>query len=485
MSSALQLVIDTSMELAPLPCKKSHIFAATVVFVTVGGLLLQWVVLPLTPWYFGDGLMTGGDWIGFHQLAVALAGEVTEKGWTAWVPRVDGQAPASVAAAIYAVTGVHHPSVLLPFHGLLYGAATVTLLSMAIRLGGNRRIAYLAILPLFVFPSAVPIWGQIHKDIYSLLGVLLLLGFWVELWFCADNFVKITWGRAVRELLLVGVAMSLIIFVRPYLGQVVVLASAVVGLLLSALMLIRMLGKASALRKKSIASYWVLMVVAIVAQALFVLEIPPAVTQLGTQATHGDKTGPNTQTPSAPPSTPQSIQMEHCKPWSGSDVLPAQLEKQFATLACTRDGFRTGYPDAGSNIDIEVEFSSVWDVLTYLPRALQIGALAPFPNQWLAGGQSPGGGVMRALIVPEMLVLYFALIGVFFAILRPELRIYAFILLVFSLVVILLHAISVTNIGTLYRMRYPVMSSWCVLGLIGWEAWLTSRSRSGSHDRHH
>ena len=54
--------------------------------------------------------------------------------------------------------------------------------------------------------------------------------------------------------------------------------------------------------------------------------------------------------------------------------------------------FKAGvlYPDAGSNIDSDVQFSNAVDVIAYLPRALEIGIFSPFPNYWFSDGKIYG-----------------------------------------------------------------------------------------------
>jgi hypothetical protein len=50
----------------------------------------------------------------------------------------------------------------------------------------------------------------------------------------------------------------------------------------------------------------------------------------------------------------------------------------------------------------------------------------------------------------------------------------------FSLFFVLVYVLVVTNIGTLYRMRYPAMLLLCALGIWGWSIAL---QRNVSHDR--
>ena len=138
-------------------------------WVVAVGLLLHWWLIPVTPWHAGHGLLAGGDWVMFQAQAVELAERIQQEGWSAWSLRYEGQAPASLAAALYALTGVKQPWIVLPVHGVLYGVAVRAALAIVEALGVTGRWRWLAVLP-FLFPSSVLIYSQLHKDILPLLN---------------------------------------------------------------------------------------------------------------------------------------------------------------------------------------------------------------------------------------------------------------------------------------------------------------------------
>ncbi len=151
-------------------------------------------------------------------------------------------------------------------------------------------------------------------------------------------------------------------------------------------------------------------------------------------------------------------------------------------MACAREAFRLGYPDAGSNIDTEVVFRNARDIAAYVPRALQIALFAPFPDMRAGKTQQPGGAGQRLLAVPEMILYYLALVGCVLAAVKAHGRERAIMaaLVSFSLFVALAYVLVVTNIGTLYRMRYPAMLLLCALGMWGWSM---AVQRNVRHDR--
>jgi hypothetical protein len=119
--------------------------------------------------------------------------------------------------------------------------------------------------------------------------------------------------------------------------------------------------------------------------------------------------------------------------------------------------------EAGSDIDKGIRFSSVGDIVRYLPRAVMVGFLAPFPNMWLAAGKQIGSSG-RLLSGFETVLTYviecFALIGLWR---RRDLLTSWFLFLTATLGAVALGLI-VNNMGALYRLRYPF---WILLVVLG------------------
>lgn len=408
--------------------------------------MLQGVVIPATPWHAGHGLIAGSDWVSFHAEAVRLAEDIERIGWRAWQFRPQGQAPVGIAAAVYAVSGIHEPWALLPLNGILYGLAAAVLFNMAFTLSGNRRSAFGVVLPLLVFPSTAMIWGQIHKDVWILPGCLLILSFWIDL-----GRTKVI-DRSVVWLLAKVLAGALLVWiVRPYANKILLLASMTAAIILLA----------ARVREKSLQFAWLSMLLSGLVIQLIVIQPPNPIADQ-----------PQTVPVQAEPVAVQPT----CVTWKQSPPVPL-IDGQLAALACLREGFRTGYPEAGSNIDTEVTFTNVTDIFNYLPRALQISLFAPFPDSWLSVAQSPGGGFMRLIACAEMLVLYGALIGwLWLPWFSRHDRGVLLAVLGFSMTAALIYALVICNVGTLYRMRYPVMFVWIGLGLIGWQRHYSMRN---------
>lgn len=109
-----------------------------------------------------------------------------------------------------------------------------------------------------------------------------------------------------------------------------------------------------------------------------------------------------------------------------------------------------------SNIDEEVQFNTMSDFVSYLPRATAIGLFAPFPNMWFQrGGQVGRTGRMIAGL--ETLATYLlevlAIAGLWYN--RKSLA--AWLLAGTAVAGITALGLIVLNIGSLYRFRYPFL----------------------------
>jgi len=150
------------------------------------------------------------------------------------------------------------------------------------------------------------------------------------------------------------------------------------------------------------------------------------------------------------------------------------LDKLIQSFQDSRAAFYTFH--AGSVVDKDVVFENWVDGLRYVPRALQVGLLSPFPSCWFQPEYSALTGA-RLLAGVETLGFYAILPGfavfIFCRSIPIRLR---FFFLTFSLFFILLLGMGVPNMGAIYRMRYAYLLPIILGGVSGW---LVVLSRSG------
>lgn len=409
-----------------------RVFASVFAYTFGVGLFIQWVLLPvlLPDLHAGHGLFKGHDWVWFHEEACVLAHRIREQGWGSWSLRPYGNAPIGVAAAVYAVTGLCQPWLLMPLNAALFGFAA-TLLFVMFRLLAAPREAALATGPFVLFPSAAMIYGQIHKDVWSIAGVLAVLFVWA----CLSARRQPSRWQSAGLVLLTGCGAASAWFVRPYLAVVLC------GVSLPSTAILAACGVRSVFRRagsRPSGSWWAAVglsqLVLLAFSLLLVRGVPFA--------------------PAAPQAPPP--------PTAGGGIL----EKLVQALAAARRAYAAGYPEAGSNIDVQVTFTDAWDVVGYAPRALLVGLLAPFPSMWTVPGKSPGGAITRRLAGLETAVGYVLFPGLLLLWARSPGTMATMVAACSSFLIV--HALVVTNVGALYRLRYGCWHVLVGLGLIGW-----------------
>ena len=118
-----------------------------------------------------------------------------------------------------------------------------------------------------------------------------------------------------------------------------------------------------------------------------------------------------------------------------------------------------------SLMDRQSAISRPLEMITYLPRAILVGFLAPFPSQWF---DASGLGGMRFFAGAEVALVYLLLLGILLRAWRttrcfgwrgcvrrtiPRLRLGRVFLLVFGLVLGTAASLVMANLGTLFRIR--------------------------------
>jgi hypothetical protein len=131
-----------------------------------------------------------------------------------------------------------------------------------------------------------------------------------------------------------------------------------------------------------------------------------------------------------------------------------------------RDSFAYRYKNSGTLIDADVEFITVADVLRYLPRAMEIGFLAPFPDKWLDAGNQVGRAG-RVLSGAEMLAIYGLELLAVWGAWRSRKRLSTWLLVCVTVFGVTILGLGLINVGALFRMRYGFFMLLIVLAMNG------------------
>jgi hypothetical protein len=440
----------------------------------VAALFVQLILLPLLfpQWNAGQGILAGGDSLGFHQLAVSLAEKIQTQGWSAWELRPQGQAPSGIAAVFY-VLFLPHPWVLIPLYAGLHATAAFVLFKIILRLAKNRVLSFMAVLPFWLYPSAMLWYTQIHKDGYLIAGALLILLAWLRL---GDAATWKRWQNVLISLILMFVGAFLAWIVRPYSVQMMQGISLAIVLLESILFARRFWRREWRLWQAltAVAVVWV----SVAALSPFTVG--------GINAEFSDQSGFAKATRQMASNSNKRLLvsnplfLDECNPpppaWRYSG-WPDFVESKAYSLAITRERFRICFPGAASNIDVQVAFHYIGDILLYLPRAAEIAFLSPFPTDWFKAGSLPANTVMRRVSGFEMIGVYLGLALLLYAVWRWRARLDIWITLIFCSGMMLIYGLVVANVGTLYRFRYGFIMTLVALGIAGGLAFWKERKK--------
>jgi 4-amino-4-deoxy-L-arabinose transferase-like glycosyltransferase len=356
---------------------------------------------------------------------------MTSKGPLAWL-----KTPAQLHVRIYSIPaalfGSRVNSLTAEPVNIIYYVAILCLTFQIGKLVFDRRVGLIASGVLAVWPSFVIHTTQILKDplfFATFLTLILIITVWLT--------KQVSWLKGLATAVAGVSSIYLISLTRSGFWGAIMLAILIVGL---CLILIRQLRE-----KKFLPINMASAVLVALASVILNHQAPEEFES--NQARMVATAGAATQRAASP----QRIN------------LPA------IRLSELRQGWLQFNKDAGSNIDSDVEFATMGDVVRYLPRAWAIGFLAPFPNYWFASGKQVGL-TGRLFSGCEMLLTYIAELLALFGLWRARSNLSAWLLAGSIIMGITALALGVINLGSLYRFRYVFLILMIILavhGLVG------------------
>ena len=451
-------------------------------------LIFQKVLLPLIPSFHAGGGLMSNDAVYFDSVASALAEEIRLHGWSSWqiYPANGARGNVAILAALYALFG-HDPTVIIPVNAAIHALGGLLIFLLTRELSDKASVgtyAGLIAASLFVvFPSALVWYGQNHKDGYMIAGALLILLTWVK----AIRGQKDIYGWLILVLCnLAGVV--LIGSVRPYF--LVVSLVATIGALLAILTVALLRGQLRRITKL-VAFYLIAAIVLAVGVKV------ASVTVVGSQATaavtgFGQMGDVYEGWQGARHSRAKRITVDingeqHVAyedktefwQWRDTPFLPDSIEKYLQTAASTRAGLIDfGFSvNAKSMIDEYITPQSVGEMAAYMPRALQVALLAPFPSSWLTHTS-----MSRLIATGEMIIYYLCVPGIFLLLCynrKPAILMAIY----YACFYLLVYGFTQANLGTLHRYRYGYLFIILQLGVLGWFTWLDKTGRLNRLER--
>lgn len=440
--------------------------------------LVQIVLLPhvFPALHAGNGLLNCSfDSMGFHKLAVDLASRIHAHGWSAWQLKPEGHVVAGIASIFYVF--LPDARILIPLNAALHASAALVFVNLLNLFINNKFRSILCALPFLIFPSNLQWTAQLHKDIFSVLGVVVLLYGMVLLARLDSYKSEKRYFTNFIPIIFCLCGFALIYLVRSYILAIIMPFMTLFFSSLFAISLIWMFRKKISWQKAMLIVFSIILILIsfMLAQAHSADPVESAArTWIIAERRSEQNISAAIEDPTAAKVDVETMTKKYDidKYWKSSSWLPLFIDRKVACIAIIRRGFRGSTPEAKSNIDNDIGFGSIKDILIYLPRAAQIAFLSPFPNQWLSKGTYQASSLMRRVSACEMIVVYFSLLFLPYSIWHWRKRVEIWIISAFCAYLLLAHAMVVCNIGTLYRMRYVYITTLAALGIAGFMAFL-------------
>lgn len=457
-------------------------------YAMLAGFAIQFVVLPYVfpELHAGNGLLAGRDWVGFHEQAVVMAQKIAQGGWGEFRLRPDGDnAITGIASYFYVLFGPK-PWTLLPLSAAVFATGGVALFAMLKQLELDDNEAVIAILPYLMFPSALLQYGQIHKDVFCTAGVLVILWAWVSLLQKGRQVRHVFPLIAISAIALVVVSVFRPYFMLPFLGFGVLLLLWYGVKTVWQFFHFSLRQEMAAYRAALHFNLGSILILAFLNLLIYAMSI--SYLDMRLESLSSDKSVSH-----LPVFTWQSNEsvrsadalrvfsesdaaklkaIDDCRPiviLRDDDFFENMLNRAFLKIAVARAGFTSsGGATAASNIDKGIDFCKNEDLIRYIPRAMQIALFAPFPSSWLAVEKRNSSPVEIYISAVEMFYCYIAYFGLLYWLVSYKRWNVALVVpIAFALGLTLLLGLTVANVGTLYRMRFPFAMIFVSVGMAG------------------
>jgi 4-amino-4-deoxy-L-arabinose transferase-like glycosyltransferase len=429
----------SSLEFSSLPSKSLHwLLLAGVLHVALTTIIFLVGHFQLLPGVFdenGIGLTFAIDGATYRRLASEMATHYQTYGISQWL---DIKSPLharfySIPFAIFGRVVGHNILAAEPLN-LFYYLAILTVVYLLGREIFNARAGFLAAAIVGLWPSFLFHSTQLIRDplaVSCLLSLLLVLVLLINR--------DLTWRYAL--VLGVGGAVLVTMFwvARGNMWNAVVVALALTLILLSFRMV----------RERKFRTANVSGLLLIIITMLFVPSRLESTTLAGYRA----------------PATPLAIP-------SASQPAPREgvLTRAINQIRDRRGGFRF-YTAQESDIRGDVQFNNASDIVRFLPNAVVVGFMAPFPRQWIEVGSYGVAG--RLLSGGETLVMYILYVAVGICLWRERRRTTMWLVFLTATAGLIGLGLVVVNAGALYRLRYVF---WIMLIIIAAQGiYLTTR----------
>jgi hypothetical protein len=440
--------------------KPKHLWISVFLYTVISGLFVQFILLPyiFPSWHAGNGLLEGVDATKFHRIALELTEKIEESGWSQWEPLPDGQLVSGVAAIFYVLINPA-PWSVLPLNGVLNSFACVCFYLILFTLLKDERKSLLCALPFIFFPSNL-LWNtQFHNENYAVPGIILTLYGWVVISNNKGNQNEVISRENIIALFSIVVGSLFIGLVRISILPGLTFLFVIIGIGFVLAWIFKR-DRNRKLKRIPLVGIAISMMLTVV----FIFENNISL-DADFKLNYGE---------SEIPLSSNQNEVRKLK-WENTSWIPGFLDNQFEDIAMLRRRFIKAWDHAGSNIDADITFRNAEEVTRYLPRAAQIAFFSPFPNMWFSEGRKVTGTAMRVISAFEMMVIYFCIVGLPMILWSNRHQPALWVVVYVCTGMLIVYALTIPNLGSLYRFRYPYLMPLVCLGLAGWMKRLISK----------
>ena len=446
---------------------KRNFFLYLMLFHVVCSLFLYGIAhtVILNEFHNGNGLWNATkDSIKYHEEARRSVFYLQEGLWSMWWNLYPGHEHVRIISGIYWITGYSEPIAYEVFNSFAWAASVILIYKTSLLLfTKNNKIALIAIL-FFFQPSILISSTQMLREPIFLLGFSLLIYCTIALLTKNSNKFKI--------ICTLQVAIFLLILIRDYLSGFFIVFLIILSLIaifqkkLSLLQIILMMSPLLIFENITFNTYLQeASKISLIQQEILIADYKEKEKEKSGAEELADKAEIKAGMTKEEAEIVEIARQRYEKTLLGS--IDKKLSGVSRKISSVRYGFRAVNSGAGSSLDTETLFLSFGDIFNYIPRALQISFLSPFPNQWLEERVEVGvlGSILSGI---EIFFWYFILLGcAYLLIKKPLIYIPMTSIFIVSFSVILLIAISIPNLGAIYRMRQPYMLPFYIYGAYG------------------
>tara|TARA_B100001093_G_scaffold367805_1_gene352706 strand:+ start:7027 stop:8322 length:1296 start_codon:yes stop_codon:yes gene_type:complete len=391
-------------------------------FSIINAFTVQLFVIPkiFSDHHHTNGLLINTDSTEFHKFACDFAGSMKRNGLSSWkLNPVDNAhlQPATITSLFYYFF-VSEPWVILPLNALLHALGGFILFYISFKITNRTWIGIASSLAFVLFPSTLTWYAQIHRDGFFIVGCYCLA--LSTLW-AGENLTSKTLPKIITS----SLAGAFCIYLSREYAVFIIIGACVISILLHRIYIL--------IKNKK----YLLPAISIsVGTITFLIII------IYGRIEHGNwENLPGSE-------------------WKYSKWIPNEMEHQLLGIAKRREFFFLEHPDANTHLDKDRSFNSAMDVLSYIPKSLVNTYFYPFP----ISGEKSGSGVAMKVASLEMTIIYLIYAVLLIIIIcRQRIRLHCG-LFTYAVLSIIPFALAISNLGTLYRIRYfSVMLMLCLL----------------------